>query len=130
MLKDHALSTLLSRRGKTQLLIESGEANQDDEWEEDLTITEVLRDLGVEPSHEAKQAVGRIAARMYRDTHHAEPLKNKQVIQGKEQYVVWYKRKHEGFLVDAVNEYRTTQSRKREPGQRSVTQCPGFTPAS
>eukprot|EP00961_Rhodomonas_salina_P054397 730798-Rhodomonas_salina.1 len=125
MLKDHALSALMPRLGRALLTNEGTEQA----GEEDLTITEVMQELGVGLSPETKQGVGRIAARMYRDTYHEEPLKNKQVINGKEHYVAWYKRKHEDLLVNAVNEYKTVQSRKRAPGQLSMSQCAGFTRA-
>eukprot|EP00961_Rhodomonas_salina_P199169 2686602-Rhodomonas_salina.1 len=62
-----------------------------------------MRDHGVELSQEAKQAVGRFAAGMYRAMYHEDPPKNKQVVNGKEQYVAWYKRKHEDLLIKAVN---------------------------
>eukprot|EP00961_Rhodomonas_salina_P199170 2686603-Rhodomonas_salina.1 len=42
-----------------------------------------MRDHGVELSQEAKQAVGRVAASMYRAAYHEDPLKNKQVVNGK-----------------------------------------------
>eukprot|EP00961_Rhodomonas_salina_P002679 37014-Rhodomonas_salina.1 len=102
MLKDHALNTLLCRQPerKAQLLLETDQNSTD---EEDLTITEVMRDHGVELSLEAKQAVGRFAAGIYRAAYHEDPPKNKQVVNGKDQYVAWYKRKHEDLLIKAVN---------------------------
>eukprot|EP00961_Rhodomonas_salina_P053027 711398-Rhodomonas_salina.1 len=107
MLKDHALNTLLCRQPerKAQLLLESDQKSNDENSndEEDLTITEVMQDHSVELSQEAKQAVGRFAAGMYRAAYNEDPLKNKQVVNGKEQYVAWYKRKHEDLLIKAVN---------------------------
>ena len=83
---------------------ETGAAQTTTEDRRPLTITTYASELGIKLSVAQQQAAGKIMAKLYRDTYHADPESHEQFVQGAVRPVKSYYHCHAHLMKRAIEE--------------------------
>eukprot|EP00961_Rhodomonas_salina_P299671 3939114-Rhodomonas_salina.1 len=73
---------------------------------EEITIDEIVKAVGMRPSHSISIQVGRLIAKAYRERHNKEPPTCKRYVQGAQRDVKTYLKADEPWMLDVAREYR------------------------